>query len=662
MVSKKKFILFILLGYTLFSKGQEIEQLNQNDSVQSQIVEIAPYYSMNKSQAGNYFKVVDDQEVLQFSTGVSVFNALRGQAPALFLPSYFANAGLAGMRTGYFVTTRDAVILIDGVPFNNQISDYYNLNGLDIASISSISNSNAVSFIASTNSGAFIVQSKSAEGLTKPTLEFNSSFSKGFFESPSNGGSPKLNEKYFANSLTYSRDFGKVDTRISYTFLNQPMVYTTPGNIHNLKINTGMQISDKFKVRMILTDQYSRQLITLQARPLPGTMDQADINRITNFFSGNILGQYQVNENLRLTSQIYYSDFVLDSLSTTQQTMITTDHEKENYLVGANLFMNYTKVFSNRNSISAFAGGKLAQQHYSSYLRETQNGGVEFDLMNELTTSSPQLSGGIEFGYKAFLFLKGQFSSGKFKNEFDRDNDQGNYLLSSSFIFSELWRPDFLTFGKVRASYGAQEIVPYNSYPTQLGTFKSFNVDGFEAGADFGLFKNKISTSFSYFSNRESYDGFNGLEKYYRKGWEMDIQYFPVKNKDFTYQVGLLLSSWKSRLATNWIGVDENFSNPSWRNSLLNQLYWKDFTFICIIESLKDNTVFNESTLKLRDISLGYTLPAKFFEKLGLDVVLLSVSGRNLYKTSGSDEQMENLTGAFIPFQKSYTINLKVVF
>ncbi|QLH31168.1 MAG: hypothetical protein HWD62_00830 [Cyclobacteriaceae bacterium] len=95
---------------------------------------------------------------------------MRGQIPGLTTPSYAPSANASGLRTGPFPFVDDALLIIDGIPFNNNIGNYLNLNTFDFSSISAFSNTNALNFLGGVNSGAFVLTSKTGEGVVEPLL------------------------------------------------------------------------------------------------------------------------------------------------------------------------------------------------------------------------------------------------------------------------------------------------------------------------------------------------------------------------------------------------------------------------------------------------------------------------------------------------------------
>ena len=85
-------------------------------------------------------------------------------------------------------------------------------------------------------------------------------------------------------------------------------------------------------------------------------------------------------------------------------------------------------------------------------------------------------------------------------------------------------------------------------------------------------------------------------------------------------------------------------------NNQINSSYW----------------VRDGSYLRLKNVTLGYTLPKGISEKLSLKSLRIYVSGQNLLTKSnyfpGFDPEGNNNNGEFYPVMKTYTVGLNVKF
>ncbi len=85
--------------------------------------------------------------------------------------------------------------------------------------------------------------------------------------------------------------------------------------------------------------------------------------------------------------------------------------------------------------------------------------------------------------------------------------------------------------------------------------------------------------------------------------------------------------------------------------------------------SFAENFVYDATALKLREVSLNYSLPAKMLEKLPLNKVTLGVSGRNLFmylpkENRYGDPELGNGLGTFdfTPSTRTYTFSVNLTF
>ncbi|MEN7550687.1 SusC/RagA family TonB-linked outer membrane protein [Rapidithrix thailandica] len=72
----------------------------------------------------------------------------------------------------------------------------------------------------------------------------------------------------------------------------------------------------------------------------------------------------------------------------------------------------------------------------------------------------------------------------------------------------------------------------------------------------------------------------------------------------------------------------------------------------------------NAAYLRLKNLTLGYSLPKSLISKIGLDKVRLYVSGENLLEFTKLNEYLdpEGLGGTVYPFQRTYSFGLNVIF
>jgi hypothetical protein len=642
-------------------RGQEIPDSVLNEAPKMEAIKVNLYFSVQPYLDGTYLKEVEDSSVLLVSSGVSIFNSLRGRIPGLSVPSYFAAANSSGLRTGPFPFVNDALIVIDGVPFNNFISQYANLNAFDYSSIVAFSNTSALNFLGGANSGAFVLTSKSGEGIVGPLFEFNAYATYAWAElsNPLTGQVDKVSEWYMANAFAYSQDFGRIDTRISYTAQKKFSESIGEPLIHYLKVNTGFVANAKLDLRLIVDGRFSKYDDTLPPRgspPVTGGESKSE-----TFLNANLMVKYKLTSALAISSQVGISSYH-SSLTTTGQTFMNTV-ESTNTYNQANLVISGSKTLGKKIILSGFAGYQMFDQN------------VEQGTSQE-NDHYPYFMGQASITYDRRFNLSGSYRDGNHSNSYNSFYSAAANAssLSASLIFSDWIGKSFLSFGKVRASTGSHTVVPQNSFPPPDprfvlfpdGRYIPYEVSNFETGLDMGFLKSRLNVTLNYYQNQESYSGNSSdVSRYMNNGWETDIRFEAVKKSGFGFDTGVVLSNSITRFDVG-SGTGQE-SNPYLRLGWLNQLKLKSIRFSLLIESYNNytgyasNTGFvNTSFTMLRDISLGITLPDSF---LGLQTrsTTLSIVARNLAKISGSGLDLDAASSLSI-FQKSASINLNVKF
>lgn len=667
---RKLYSLFlgIAISSTVFS--QDSTQLKL-DTLKRAVY--SPYYSQAIKTSTSYVKLIDDKDLLRLSAGTNVFNALRGQALSINIPAYFANASSVGLRAGFLGSVKDANIIVDGVPFNNGIGNYLNFNAFEYSSIAVINNPNATLFMNGSNSGSFILTSKTGEGQKKPLFEVNSYMTNGWREASGRGGSKQDNDWYYSNSVAYNQDFGAVDLRVSYNLLNRSSdIQRDIPNRHNLKINTGVNLG-KFSARVLLDGSYSAQNITYPAyTDFFGTVPPIKNVYRESYLQGNIALKYQINTWLKLSSQIILSQ--RDSLLTrTIDSDIFTKEVNDNRN-SVNFFANVDKKIGSRFGISAFAGIQSTSLNRDRLGKQTI-AGVRSEANKKSTWSVPHVAYGLTLDYSNLIFVefmqrRSTYTWSDIPNDYAKPSD---YTVGSSFVFSKLWSPAFLSFGKVRVNTGEFMALPLYGYPAEAfsaSSIKAYPTRNTEVGLDLSIFKNKISAAFNYFVKNQSYEVLptvtNALEKRFNKGWEAELRIELLKKKNAQLEVGLWLTSIQEKYQLSSSGSTINitdYSRPSSRDGAFLRWNWNQLILSATAESIRINDPITASTLiKLRDISIGYKLPESWLTKIRLKEVLLSISGRNLHVFESPAIDFEDFYKFNQGFQKSFSANLFVSF
>lgn len=194
---------------------------------------------------------------------------------------------------------------------------------------------------------------------------------------------------------------------------------------------------------------------------------------------------------------------------------------------------NYSKNISNTISINANAGFNRRdfKRHENTGITIgglaaptifTLSSSVDRPIITDRTYRKRvnSLFGSISLGYNDILYLDGSYRA-DWSSTLPSDNNAYQYpALSASFIFTELYKPGFLNFGKIRAgwskvgndtdpyqllstyspgvSYGS---FPINSVPQKLANAKLKPEETFssEVGLDLTMFNRAVDFGFTYY-------------------------------------------------------------------------------------------------------------------------------------------------------------------
>lgn len=175
-------------------------------------------------------------------------------------------------------------------------------------------------------------------------------------------------------------------------------------------------------------------------------------------------------------------------------------------------------------------------------------------------------------GFYRTLFVEGSFRSDR-SSALPRENSRYNYWSASgSFVFSELWKPSWMNFGKLRANYAevGNDLDPLNVYniyllntsfgdiasATNPSTFnnsllKPERTKGLEFGIEMAMLKNRVSFDVSYYDNETSdllttivtsgsagmLGAWANVGSVTNKGWEATLRLVPLRFSDFEWEV-----------------------------------------------------------------------------------------------------------------------------
>lgn len=198
----------------------------------------------------------------------------------------------------------------------------------------------------------------------------------------------------------------------------------------------------------------------------------------------------------------------------------------------------------------------------------------------ETVSETQSVYGTLDLAYKDIFYLNGSLRTDWFSTLATPGKDNKLYItypsVSGSFVFSELWKPSFLSFGKLRAGYAVvgqatdpyQTILAYafrseslNGAP--LGTITNVNIPNtslrpskateLEIGTEMRLFGDRLSFDFTWyrklskdeisFVTTSSSTGYSGAVlnagQIKNQGLELLLSGQVIKSKDFTWTSSL---------------------------------------------------------------------------------------------------------------------------
>ncbi len=191
------------------------------------------------------------------------------------------------------------------------------------------------------------------------------------------------------------------------------------------------------------------------------------------------------------------------------------------------------------------------------------------------------LYGTLELAYKSYLYLNGSVRSDWF-SQLASSADPNNKLnivypsIDGSFVFSELVKPSWMDFGKIRAGWANvggttnpyQTLLNYALQSTQsngmpLGTItntstpnaslKPSNAEEIEIGTEIHTLNNRLNFDVTWYNKNSKNEivpapasitsGYEGavlnIGKIRNRGWEFLVSGAPVKEKNFTWNTSI---------------------------------------------------------------------------------------------------------------------------
>lgn len=636
----------------------------QQDTLRNDTIRITPYFAETPVNAmGNFAVVNKDRYAFQSYAAFSVLNTLRGHVPNL---NVYPNA----VGTGAGLRSEASMLVIDGLPYTSAFSSYYNLNSFEYANIYAVSSGNAAfSYGGLASDGVVFLQSKTGKDIFRPSVEFNSSAA---FTPEKMIGSSTYDESWqFTSAIAYAQDYGAADLRVSYNgsyFPPAGTTYEAERGINNVRINTGVDIADRFHARLIL-DAVRNKATSESQGALLGSPNKFE-GLMTNL-QGNLMLHYQATDWLAITSQAALAgiDSETDAVSSTQ----TSNSVQENRRSFINLMATARQSLGEKFLIREFAGVQYERQKIFSS-RGQSSGSSASAEWNKSKYSSNALLAGIGFQYDKFLFADLNYRSEQF-SAFPDIDAKPTYAVTSAFVFSEAfhWQNQWLSSGKLRGSYGKTHVSYSQAYPRSLALsydeaflyqsyFPPMEKRMVEAGADLSFFDHRLGLNVSHFYdvNEQTWGvmpipdvtGYTNtvvdLGAMHIKGWETVLGVNAIRRSNLSLYTKLIWATYKSYIPEPKaeIGRGEG-PRPDWTGAVLNQLSFRNFFSTFLVDVRKGGgfygmspdsyfELYDATNVKLRDLTIGYRWPDDLVVR-----TQISLSARNLWTIYAPNENGE---------------------
>ncbi|MEN8251086.1 MAG: SusC/RagA family TonB-linked outer membrane protein, partial [Bacteroidota bacterium] len=323
---------------------------------------------------------------------------------------------------------------------------------------------------------------------------------------------------------------------------------------------------------------------------------------------GNIGFKVNLAEGLTLTSTARTDFYSLNTNDRRGSGGTAQEYYQESRYDGAEsnfeTVLNYTKRFKEDWSFNAMAGGNIMSSTYKSSYAGTVDGFIIDNFYSISNTVSPadtrsyfsekqinSLFATASMGYKNLIYLD-IAGRNDWSSTLPVDNNSYFYpSVSTSFVFSELIDASVLSFGKLRAGYAfvGNDTSPYKLYNTYLnsnyGETTTFEVADrrlnsklrneltkeLELGLELSFLQDRVGAEFTYFdrrstdlifpldvSNTTGYsDAMVNAGELQNTGIETVVFATPVKTSNFSWDISLSYSTYKSKVISLIDGLDE---------------------------------------------------------------------------------------------------------
>ncbi len=310
----------------------------------------------------------------------------------------------------------------------------------------------------------------------------------------------------------------------------------------------------------------------------------------------SITQHFDITDELKLRGRIStdFTNFQSQNKQSTTKPLIygpsghySVENSISRILYG-DLLLTYTKELTPDLGISLLAGYNATKQSYNRTNRSV-NGGLSVENWFSLNASTNTPNSGSDesslvkdaflatanFDYKGYLFLEGTIRRDRTSTMNPNDNVFYYPSVNSGFVFSDAFDvPDFISYGKLRASWGKVGNFPdmyraniaynqntlgsqgggsviYTTLPNNAGNdaIKSETQRDIEFGLELKLFKGIIGLDMTYYDSRledqiiplslpnsaGSGSILTNIGTMRNKGFEIGLNATPISSEDFTW-------------------------------------------------------------------------------------------------------------------------------
>ena len=276
------------------------------------------------------------------------------------------------------------------------------------------------------------------------------------------------------------------------------------------------------------------------------------------------------------------------------------NYRENNYDLIFNAYKDYGKF-----DVRGLAGGSIKRVNTSSILASTQGGlllpnlyslqnsvgTLPFPLESDITEGVNSYYGQLTLGYKKLVYLEGTARRDAFSSLPEGNNTLTTKSISGSVIFSELVKPSWLNYGKLRVAYAesplgspTQSLIDIYPKIDPFGDQQLFSVssiknnpnlqpvktDTKEIGLEMSMLNRRLNVDFTMYKSFTKDQIFNvpyststgynarvvNAGSVENKGFELQLTGTPVKTANFSWDVTLNWSSNRNEVVSLVDGVD----------------------------------------------------------------------------------------------------------